>query len=399
MRSRTRAGRSPAREPAYGAGSWLADTASTGHLVPDRDLRSGPRARLHAERVARRRGHPRRGDGSTRRRRRSCSRRMPSRLECLDALRVLATTCAGVTAGRALPDRHRHGRRPGHRRGDGGTLGALGRDVVDRRVGPRRPSGRRSAGAGGRRDARGRRRSSSSPRSSSARARPGGRPARQGARYLTVPGLTLDDAATAAARSRPTSTRVGDRARRLAERLDAATEFRLTQRRRHRPAAAASTAAAGRPLWGIADRPGGYAAPPGHRGRREPGRGDRRGRGRRRRLAPLPRPGSARRARSSSASRPGRLVDVAGAEAWRLTDALERSGDERMTNLAEVSIGLNPCSRPGGSALELEGIVGGAHVALGNNVAYGGSVDARSHIDCVLLGATLALDGEPLDPR
>ena len=90
---------------------------------------------------------------------------------------------------------------------------------------------------------------------------------------------------------------------------------------------------------------------------------------------------------------------VRGAEGWRLSDALERSGDERMWNLAEVSIGLNPFSRPGGSALELEGIVGGAHVAVGNNVAYGGSVAARSHIDCALLQATLELDGEPLDPH
>ena len=92
----------------------------------------------------------------------------------------------------------------------------------------------------------------------------------------------------------------------------------------------------------------------------------------------------------------GRLVGVGGREAWRLTDALERAGDDRMTNLAEVSIGLNPRSRPGGSPLELEGIVGSAHVALGNNVAYGGSVDARSHLDCVLLDATLELDGEPI---
>jgi leucyl aminopeptidase (aminopeptidase T) len=94
----------------------------------------------------------------------------------------------------------------------------------------------------------------------------------------------------------------------------------------------------------------------------------------------------------------GRLIDVGGPEGWRLADALERSGDEGMWNLAEVSIGLNPHSRPGGSPLELEGIVGGAHVAVGNNVAYGGSVDARSHIDCVLLAATLSLDGDPLDP-
>ena len=84
-------------------------------------------------------------------------------------------------------------------------------------------------------------------------------------------------------------------------------------------------------------------------------------------------------------------MDACGPEAWRLLDALERSGDrERMTNVAEVSIGLNPRSRPGGSALELKGIVGGAHVALGNNLAYGGTVDARAHIDCAILSATLA---------
>ena len=92
----------------------------------------------------------------------------------------------------------------------------------------------------------------------------------------------------------------------------------------------------------------------------------------------------------------GLLADARGPDAWRLLDAIERSGDERMRTLAEVSIGLNPLSRPGGSALELEGILGGAHVAVGNNVPYGGSVDARSHIDCVLLHAALTLDGEPL---
>ena len=64
-----------------------------------------------------------------------------------------------------------------------------------------------------------------------------------------------------------------------------------------------------------------------------------------------------------------------------------------------MSIGLNPLSRAGGSPLELEGIVGGAHVAVGNNVPYGGGVDAPSHIDCVLLDAQLALDGVVLEPR
>jgi leucyl aminopeptidase (aminopeptidase T) len=93
----------------------------------------------------------------------------------------------------------------------------------------------------------------------------------------------------------------------------------------------------------------------------------------------------------------GLLAGIAGPDAWRLEDALARAGADSMRNLAEVSIGLNPLSRPGGSALELEGIVGSAHVALGNNVAYGGRIDAPSHIDCVMLDATIALDGRALE--
>jgi leucyl aminopeptidase (aminopeptidase T) len=92
----------------------------------------------------------------------------------------------------------------------------------------------------------------------------------------------------------------------------------------------------------------------------------------------------------------GLLADARGPDAWRLLDAIERSGDPRMRTLAEVSIWLNPLSRPGGSPLELEGILGGAHIAVGNNVPYGGSVDARAHIDSVLLRGALILDGEPL---
>jgi leucyl aminopeptidase (aminopeptidase T) len=217
----------------------------------------------------------------------------------------------------------------------------------------------------------------------------------RGARYLTVPGLTwttLRPHGPFAADFRA----AGERAKRLAERLDGATEFQLTS--------ASGTdlrgsleGRRGRPLWGIADTPGSYAAPPDIEVGASPVEGSGEGivvvDGSLLFLGPDQLAGSVELRFES-----GRLVDLVGAEAWRLADALERSGDERMWNLAEVSIGLNPHSRPGGSPLELEGIVGGAHVAVGNNVAYGGSVDARSHIDCVLLRATLALDGEVLEP-
>lgn len=217
----------------------------------------------------------------------------------------------------------------------------------------------------------------------------------QGARYLTVPGLswtTLRPDGPFAADFHA----LGEHATRLAERFDAAGEFRLTSEA-GTDLAGSFEGRRGRPLWGIADEPGGYAAPPDVEVGASPVEGTAAGvvvvDGSLLFLGP-DQLASPVRLRFEA----GHLVDVDGPDAWRLTDALERSGDDRMWLLAEVSIGLNPFSRPGGSALELEGIVGGAHVAVGNNVPYGGSNDARSHIDCVLLRATLALDGEPLSP-
>jgi leucyl aminopeptidase (aminopeptidase T) len=218
----------------------------------------------------------------------------------------------------------------------------------------------------------------------------------RGARYLTVPGLTW----TTLRRHGPFAADfrvLGDKARLLSERFDAATEFRLTSDA-GTDLRGSFEGRRGRPLWGIADQAGGYAAPPDVEVGASPVEGTADGRvvvdGSLLFLGP-DQLGAPVELRFES----GRLVDVGGSEGWRLEDALERSGDDRMRNLAEVSVGLNPRSRPGGSPLELEGIVGGAHVAVGNNVAYGGSVGARSHIDCVLLSATLELDGIPLDPR
>jgi len=217
-----------------------------------------------------------------------------------------------------------------------------------------------------------------------------------GARYLTVPGLTWTTLRSGGPFAADFAA-LGDRARRLAACIDGASDFRLTS-----PAGTdlhgSFAGRRGRPLWGIADERGSYAAPPDVEVGAGPVEGTAEGRvvidGSILFLGP-DQLGSVVELEFVG----GRLAAVTGAEGWRLSEAIERSGDERMRNLAEVSIGLNPFSRPGGSALELEGIVGGAHVAVGNNIAYGGSIDARSHIDCVLLQATLELDGKPLDPR
>ena len=143
-------------EPAYGGGSWLADTASTGHLVPTVIFGPGAGARLHAERVARRRGRPRRGTGERRRGSACCSHRMAaSHLECLGSLRVLATTCAGVAAGeRALivTDTAADAEIAAAM---AGVLGALGASVVTVEYRPAELPGDEPPAAGERRDARG----------------------------------------------------------------------------------------------------------------------------------------------------------------------------------------------------------------------------------------------------
>ena len=92
----------------------------------------------------------------------------------------------------------------------------------------------------------------------------------------------------------------------------------------------------------------------------------------------------------------GALSGVEGAEAGRLQDMLARCADDRMANLAEVSMAFKPAGRVCGVAMETESARGTAHVALGTSIAYGGTVDAVAHLDCVMRDATLELDGRPV---
>jgi leucyl aminopeptidase (aminopeptidase T) len=95
--------------------------------------------------------------------------------------------------------------------------------------------------------------------------------------------------------------------------------------------------------------------------------------------------------------RDGRMTGFEGAESDRLQEMLARCGDyERMRNIAEVSMAFNPAGRVCGVAMETESALGTAHIALGNSIAYGGTVDAVAHLDCVMKDATLELDGRPV---
>ena len=67
---------------------------------------------------------------------------------------------------------------------------------------------------------------------------------------------------------------------------------------------------------------------------------------------------------------------------------------ERARNIAELGVGTNDKATVVGNILEDEKVMGTVHVALGNNVLFGGTVDVPIHLDCIVLHPTLEIDDE-----
>lgn len=65
---------------------------------------------------------------------------------------------------------------------------------------------------------------------------------------------------------------------------------------------------------------------------------------------------------------------------------------ENADNVAEFGIGLNPASRPEGKFQEVKKRRGQVHIAIGDNVYYGGSTQSNVHMDLVLTDPTVHLD-------
>jgi leucyl aminopeptidase (aminopeptidase T) len=82
-----------------------------------------------------------------------------------------------------------------------------------------------------------------------------------------------------------------------------------------------------------------------------------------------------------------------GRQAEVLEDMLKGMNDPNMYNVAELGIGLNPCSSITGNMMEDEGAYGNCHIGIGDNSAFGGSVKAKSHIDLVMRTPTIFIDG------
>jgi leucyl aminopeptidase (aminopeptidase T) len=214
-----------------------------------------------------------------------------------------------------------------------------------------------------------------------------------GSRYLTMPAVTRDtfrvdgplDVDFAGIRATTEA---------VAAAWEAADRFRLTTRG-GTDLAGSVRGRRGRALHGLAREPGSYMAPPDIEAGTAPVEGSTRGTvvidGDFLFMGPGPVAGSV-----TLHFRDGQLVGSEGDEASRLLDMMASCEDERMTNLAEVSVGLNPKGRICGVPMETESTLGSAHIALGNSIAYGGTVAARAHLDCVMQSATLFLDDRPV---
>ncbi|MBE0408682.1 MAG: aminopeptidase [Anaerolineales bacterium] len=88
----------------------------------------------------------------------------------------------------------------------------------------------------------------------------------------------------------------------------------------------------------------------------------------------------------------GRVISIQGdcRQADELRLILETTNNA--ANIAEIGIGLNPMCRQNGDFEEEKKGRGNVHIALGDNVFYGGDVHSPVHMDMVLYRPTVKLD-------
>jgi leucyl aminopeptidase (aminopeptidase T) len=92
----------------------------------------------------------------------------------------------------------------------------------------------------------------------------------------------------------------------------------------------------------------------------------------------------------------GRAVTATGGPAAKwLLETLDAGGDNGRT-IAELGIGTNPLATITGAILEDEKAEGTVHFAFGTNSGIGGANQASVHIDGLVRGAQVELDGRPV---
>lgn len=91
----------------------------------------------------------------------------------------------------------------------------------------------------------------------------------------------------------------------------------------------------------------------------------------------------------------GRAVKIEGEKADELKARLDKAGSGAYV-IAELGIGLNPKAEITGNVLEDEKVMGTVHIALGNNLSFGRDNDVPLHLDGVIKGPDISVDGEKI---
>ncbi|MEK6875868.1 MAG: aminopeptidase [Nanoarchaeota archaeon] len=91
----------------------------------------------------------------------------------------------------------------------------------------------------------------------------------------------------------------------------------------------------------------------------------------------------------------GHAVKIEGKKADALTKLLDSSGKEAR-NIAEFGIGTNEKAKITGNILEDEKVIGTCHIALGNNVGFGGKTSVQLHLDGIIKNPTIFVDGNKI---
>jgi leucyl aminopeptidase (aminopeptidase T) len=88
----------------------------------------------------------------------------------------------------------------------------------------------------------------------------------------------------------------------------------------------------------------------------------------------------------------GLAVKIEGGEEAKLFEKMVEEVGTQGRNLAELGIGTNYLAEIKGTALEDEKVLGTVHLALGNNVTMGGTVNVGFHVDGIITNPTLQID-------
>lgn len=92
----------------------------------------------------------------------------------------------------------------------------------------------------------------------------------------------------------------------------------------------------------------------------------------------------------------GRVVGLEGGAASWLAPQLQV--DEGASLVAEMGLGTNPFVSEISGDFEDKKIFGTAHIGIGDNTSFGGSNRSAIHLDVLITGASLLLDGERVIP-